>query len=230
MASFGKPGKQKSLKVLLPAQPQLPAALDDWLSPWQQSLSQELELEQKHISKADLASRIRIEFDTCRVGDVQLTGAKLLKLKISDSVLVHIEAAGLLAPDAAWLRVLVANSRFTGADSGKAQFEDCTFDAIKFDEAAFRFATFQRVWFKDCILTNADFTGAKFTNVVFSGCTLEGAIFDQARCVSVDFRGEKLGFIKGLNGLKGAMISSEQLIELAPLMALELGLHVEDDT
>lgn len=44
----------------------------------------------------------------------------------------------------------------------------------------------------------------------------------------VDLRGLELGAIGGVDSLRGATISSGQLIEFAPLLATHLGLQVRD--
>jgi len=107
-------------------------------------------------------------------------------------------------------------------------FEDCTFRNVKFDEAGFRFATFKRVRFENCMLRAADFGNARFTHVVFTGCDLTDANFASAHCSSVDIRAQDIVAAKGVLGLKGATISTEQLMQLAPLLAAELGFRLED--
>jgi len=190
----------------------------------------EVELERCSVHGVDFSDVKKLEIDGCAVSSAVLTGVAVSKLRCSDAKLTNIEAAGLRSQDGAWLRTVVKNSRMTGADLGASLFEDCTFEGVKLDEAGMRFATLKRVVFKDCVLRGADFTGANLSHVTFIKCDLEGTNFDRASCTAVDMRGEKLAEIKGVNGLKHVRVSEEQLIELAPLLALELGLDVGEET
>ena len=48
----------------------------------------------------------------------------------------------------------------------------------------------------------------------------------RARITSADLRGAELRRVDGLPGLAGATISEEQLLELAPALAAQLGIVV----
>jgi hypothetical protein len=45
----------------------------------------------------------------------------------------------------------------------------------------------------------------------------------------VDLSGAKLRSLVGVESLRGAIVSHEQLVDLAPLLAAELGLEVRPD-
>lgn len=215
-------------KFIPPQVPTLPAQLDMWSDDLAPEL--DLDLEDCAVQDEDFSVVQRLFADGCKFTRVQLAGTVLEKCQLSECILSRIEAAGMRASDAAWLRVATRDSRLTGADLGTAFLEDCVFKNVKFDEAGLRFATLKRVRFEDCVLRGADFSGAKLSNVTFSGCELEGANFDNAACKAVDLRGEVLTGVKGVLGLKGATISSDQLVQLAPLLAADLGLDVDYET
>ena len=209
-----------------PAAPKLSLQLDDW----QGEAAADVELEQCLVQDADFTDVKKLEIDNCSISAATLSGATVEKLYCSDAKLTHIEAAGLSAPEAVLLRTTVSNSRLTGADLGALQLEDCSFKAVKLDDSGLRFAVLKRVAFTDCVLRGADLTGAKLSHVTFTNCDLDGANFDHAECKSVDMRGEHVATVRGVNGLKGVRVTGEQLIELAPLMAQELGLDVDPET
>lgn len=215
-----------SRRLLIPQAPKLLSQLDDW----QGVVGIEVELEHCEVRGADLTRVERLEAEGCRLSGLRFAGAKLGKFQVADVIFNRTEAAGLQTAEAAMLRVAVTDSRLTGADFGEALLEDCVFENVKLDESGFRFATFKRVRFENCVLRNVDFTGVKMSNVSFSGCDLNGSNFDSAICKSVDLRGETLTSIKGVHGLKGATISSDQLIQLAPLLAAEAGFDVDYET
>jgi uncharacterized protein YjbI with pentapeptide repeats len=84
------------------------------------------------------------------------------------------------------------------------------------------------VSFEDCVLDSADFQGASIDAARFCGCQLLGTDFTNSRMSQVDLRGSQLTLACSLRGLRGAIVDSVQLVELAPSLAHELGIVVED--
>lgn len=84
------------------------------------------------------------------------------------------------------------------------------------------------VAFVDCALRGADFYGATLEHVRFSGCELAGAEMEQCRLADVDLRSSRIAEVRGVASLRGARIDRVQLVELAPHLALELGIDVRD--
>lgn len=210
--------------AVLPISPRLSPQLDAW----DETADTELEVDRATAKGVDFSSAAKLYIDSSRLEGCVLAGAALDKLEMTDTECAKLEAAALQAYKANLLRVVVSDSRFTGAEFAEARFEDCTFRNVKFDQAGFRFAAFKRVRFVDCMLRQADFGSATISHVTFSGCDLEGASFASANCSSVDISTEDLTRVKGVLGLKGATISNEQLIQLAPLLASELGFRIKD--
>ena len=68
---------------------------------------------------------------------------------------------------------------------------------------------------------------AQLKHVEFVDCDIEDVEFSGARLTDVDLTRSRLISIKGLAGLKGARITSEQLVALVPYVAQEIGLIVE---
>lgn len=218
--------KQQIPALAKAAEPKLPKQIDDWSG----VADTDLELVDYAVHGVDFSQVKRLDAEGCKFSGVQLAGAVLDKLQLSDALAINIEAAGLRAPEAAFLRLTAQHSRFTGADMGAAQLEDCTFEDTKFDEAGLRFAKLKRVRFKNCVLRNLDFSNAKLSHVSFSDCDLDGVNFSGTTCAAVDLRGETLTNIKGVMSLKNVIVTSDQLVQLAPMLAAEVGLNVEYDS
>jgi hypothetical protein len=66
-------------------------------------------------------------------------------------------------------------------------------------------------------------------HVHFGGCDLAGADVSKVRCTDVDLRGARLDGVKGVGALKGATISPDQLVVLAPGLAHAIGLRIVDE-
>ncbi|WP_051939635.1 pentapeptide repeat-containing protein [Phaeacidiphilus oryzae] len=127
--------------------------------------------------------------------------------------------------DAEWSGGLLAGLEFYGAPLRRVVFRNCKLDSVNL-----RTAELREVAFVDCLLREVDFGGATLTDVSFPGSTLERALFQRARLKRVDLReAAALGITSGWEDLRGATISSPQLLDLAPALADSLGLLVQDE-
>lgn len=198
------------------------------LDEWEGKADDLVEIDRSVVRNANFTEATKLNVDASRLEGVSMTGAVLERLELIDSACVRLEGAALQTHKANMLRVHMTDCRLTGAEFAEAEFEDCIFKNVKFDEAGFRFTSFKRVRFENCILRQADFSGAKFSHVTLTGCELEGANFASASCKDLDITSEDLTLTKGLLGLKGATISETQLMQIAPLLATELGFQVAD--
>jgi uncharacterized protein YjbI with pentapeptide repeats len=223
--SFGVVLATMASMSITPIAPKLSSA---GLDLWDEDVTVELEIDGTLVRNQDLSSVTKLYADGSRFEGVALTGALLDKCELTDVACAKLEAAALQAYKANLLRVSLSDCRLTGVEFAEACFEDCTFKNVKFDQAGFRFASFKRVRFENCMLQQADFSNAQLSHVVFVECSLNEANFVSANCSSTNITGEDLTNVKGILGLKGATISSEQLMQLAPLLAAELGFRIED--
>jgi uncharacterized protein YjbI with pentapeptide repeats len=158
------------------------------------------------------------------------TGTRFRRARFNDVWLQQVRLVGSdLAEsnwlDAEWSGGLLAGLEFYGAPLRRVVFQHCKLDSVNL-----RSAKLQEVAFVDCLLREVDFGGAALTDVSFPGSTLERVRFDRTRLKRVDLReAAALGIASGLEDLRGATISSPQLLELAPALAGALGLIVQDE-
>ena len=129
-------------------------------------------------------------------------------------------------PDASWHVVEVANSRCSGMQLDKAHLKDVRFTGCKLDLVNCRFAKLTNVVFDGCVVSEMDFYNAELKNVTFIDCDIEGVEFAGSKLQNVDLTASRIGAVKGVTNLKGAIISGEQLIYLAPYLAAEAGIRV----
>jgi len=198
------------------------------LSAWDDVVAGEVEVDRSLLRGVDLVGTTSMNVDASRIENCILTGLELDKLDMADVACVRLEAAVLRAYKTRLLRVQISDSRLTGVEFAEGRFEDCLFRNVKFNQAGFRFVNFKRVRFEDCMLAETDFSNAIFSKVTFVGCDLDATNFVSATCKDVDVTAVDLTKVKGVLGLKGATISSGQLMQLATLLASELGFRVED--
>ena len=99
----------------------------------------------------------------------------------------------------------------------------------KIDYLNLRTARLRDVVFEGCVLVEPDFGGARLERVEFVDCVLKEADFNAATLTDVDLRRPPtLEIARGVDRLAGAVISTAQLVDLAPVFAGELGVRVEE--
>jgi uncharacterized protein YjbI with pentapeptide repeats len=91
-------------------------------------------------------------------------------------------------------------------------------------------SVFKKVVFKNCSLQGADFSNCNFQETAFIDCDLTETIFYDAKLQGTDFRGSTIFGLKAqAKDLSGAIMSTEQVQQLAPKLAELLGINLRDD-
>ncbi len=186
---------------------------------------QNVRAEGSDLAEADLPN---VSFDAARLKGIDWSRAKLKKLDVMDA---SFNACQLVAADcvgASMHRITIEDSRLTGIKLYESELRDAVISDSKCDLATFRFTKFVRVCFKECDLREADFQGATFEHVSFERCQLADVEFSGISAKGLDLRSSDIVGIRGIASLKGAVIDSLQLALLAPHLAAEVGLKVQD--
>ncbi|MFF8607917.1 pentapeptide repeat-containing protein [Streptomyces sp. NPDC015346] len=160
----------------------------------------------------------------CVVDGTRLTGARVL-----DSVLSGVRGVGTDLAGASLRDVEIVDARLGGTQLHGAALMSVVVKGGKIDYLNLRSAKLKDVVFEGCVLSEPDFGGAVMERVEFRDCVLTGADFTGARMKDVDLRTvERLEIVRGVDALSGAVISTGQLFDLAPVFAAQLGVRVED--
>lgn len=168
-------------------------------------------------------------FLDCLLRGCALDETGLGHARILDSVLRDVTGVGTDLADATLRDVELVDARLGGTQLYGSVLERVVVRGGKIDYLNLRQAQLKDVVFEGCVLSEPDFGGARLERVEFVDCVLKGADFRAATLTDVDLRGAtELGIASGADRLSGAVISSGQLMELAWLLAGELGIRVED--
>lgn len=160
----------------------------------------------------------------CVLDDTSLRHARFL-----DTVLTGVRGVGTNLADATLRDVELTDARLGGAQLHGAVLERVRIRGGKIDYLNLRAARLRDVVFEGCVLVEPDFGGARLERVAFADCVLKGADLGGAVLTDVDLRGAaSLEIARGVDRLAGAVISTGQLLDLAPVLAAELGVRVED--
>ncbi|MEU3857115.1 pentapeptide repeat-containing protein [Streptomyces sp. NPDC028722] len=167
-------------------------------------------------------------FMDCALTGCVVDGTALGRARVLDSVLTGLRGVGTQFAEATFRDVELADPRLGGTQLHGAVLERVVIRGGKIDYLNLREARLKDVVFESCVLVEPDFAGARLERVEFTDCALRGADFGGATLTDVDLRGAApLDVARGLDRLSGAVISTGQLLDLAPALAAGLGIRVE---
>jgi uncharacterized protein YjbI with pentapeptide repeats len=168
-------------------------------------------------------------FLECAFSKVSVTGGKLQRARLRDVWIRDLRLTGTNVSESEWLDVTVLASSLAGAQLYGSELRRVVFSGCKLDSVNFRATRLHDVRFEHCVLRDVDFADAELTGCTFAGSQLVRADLSRARLDRTDLRGAELGLIIDAQSLRGAIVSSGQLVALAPVLAATLGLVVSDD-
>ncbi|WP_069815641.1 pentapeptide repeat-containing protein [Streptomyces sp. TP-A0874] len=201
------------------------------LSPFRGRLEREQGHDSRHFDggrfeDADCGGSTFLE---CAFSSVTFTGGRFRRARFNDVWLHAVRWVGTDLVETDWLDAEVDSAALAGVQVFGARLRRVTFHNCKFDSVNVRGAHLRDVAFVDCLLRDVDLSGAVLTGVDFPGSTLERVRFGDARMAGVDLRDAAgLDIEAGHEALRGATISSAQLLDLAPVLAQALGIAVRD--
>jgi uncharacterized protein YjbI with pentapeptide repeats len=174
-----------------------------------------------------------IEASALRLAEVGLRRVDLSSTRLRGVHMLEVSASAVNGANAVWpyaqmSRVTFTSSTLVGLDLSNGQLARTTFSECKLDLANLRMSSIRDVVFVGCSLRSVDFYAATLSSVRFESCDLHEADFSQATLETVDLRTSTITDVRGVGSLKGATVDSAQLLDLAPSLASELGIHVED--
>jgi uncharacterized protein YjbI with pentapeptide repeats len=164
-----------------------------------------------------------------RLVDVDLGGARLRALRLTDVAIERGNLANTAAAELSAHRVVVAGARLTGAQWSGGTIADATFRDCRIDLATFAGTTFDRVVFDGCLLAQADFRDALLRSVRFERCDLSEADLAGVRIDRCELRGCTLDGASGIERLRGAAMPWADVVGHAGLLAAALGIRVLDE-
>jgi uncharacterized protein YjbI with pentapeptide repeats len=168
-------------------------------------------------------------FNESALSRVMFAGGTIAQTRFTSVWLRQVGMTGTSVSGTNWQDGEVIESAWAGVEAIWLQARRVTFENCKFDVVNWRSATLREVTFRDCVLRDNDFGEATLSSVDFPGSRVDGLLLHNARLDRVDLRAAaSLSVAGGIDAMRGATISSGQLLDLAPSFAAALGLIVED--
>ncbi len=146
----------------------------------------------------------------------------------ADAVAVDLDWANEQARGWSAQRAELRRCRLTGAELAEATLTDVVFEECRVDLVGLRHASLERVVFRDCRMSECDFYGSALKDVLFERCELREATFSTCTLERVELRGCDLAAARGVEALRGARMTWNDVIANAGLFASALGIEVVD--
>jgi uncharacterized protein YjbI with pentapeptide repeats len=169
------------------------------------------------------------KFLECAFSKVSMAGGRLQRSSLRDVWMRDVRLTGTSLVETSWLDVTIQSSALAGTQIYGAGLRRVTFSGCKLDSVNFRGTGLTGVKFDRCVLRDVDFGGATLAGCAFAGSELSRTDFTRARLDGTDLRDAELGIIVDSESLRGAIISTAQLVLLAPALAESMGVVVSDD-
>jgi uncharacterized protein YjbI with pentapeptide repeats len=169
-------------------------------------------------------------FLECRLHRCRLDGSTMRRVRITESLLSDLHGASVDLTDSTW-----RDSHITGGRLGAATLVGARWDGVRVRGSHFGFvnlagAHLDDVVFEGCEIDGLDARTAELHSVTFIDCRLDELNVAGATLSKVDLSGARLRTLVGVESLRGAIVSHEQLVDLAPLLAAQVGLEVREPT
>ncbi len=180
-----------------------------------------------HFDQLDLAPEAPgSRFLDCAFTRVSIQGGQLRRAQFTDVWLRDVRLISTTLAESSWVDAAIVGSVAAGVEAFGAELRRVTLRGCKLDSVNFRDAALVNVTFEDCVLRDVDFAGAALTRTAFPRCRLATTSFARVTLDEVNLRGAELGITIDPMCLRGAIVTSAQLAEMAPLLAESLGLTV----
>ena len=167
-------------------------------------------------------------FLECAFTGVSVQGGQLRGAQFTDVWLRDVRLIAADIAESTWLNCTVTDSAAAGVQAFGTRLRGVSFHGCKLDSVNLRDAALTEVTFDGCVLRDVDFGGAALTKVAFPGCKLITTSFARVTLDVVDLRGAELGITVDPACLRGAIVTTAQLLDMAPLLAESIGIVVKD--
>ncbi len=168
------------------------------------------------------------ELTVSRIDGLRASTLTLRHARLAEVSITGVDVPILTTSRGAWRDVEVAASRFGSVEAFESTWSGVHFRNCRLGFVNLRGAVLQDVAFTDCTIDELDVGQSRITRFAAPGTRISNLIVEHATLQHADLREAELGGIAGLSALRGATISSWQLQQLAPLLAADRGITVDD--
>lgn len=165
-------------------------------------------------------------FLDCRLERCAVDGLSIARARVLQSVLVDVHGARIDLADSTWRDARISGGRLGAVTLTGASWTGVEVLGSKLGFLNLAGAEIEHIVFEGCEIGSLDARGARLRAVSFVDCSMDELYVAEATLSKVDLSGLRLRSLVGVDGLRGAIVSREQLLDLAPMLAAQLGLEV----
>lgn len=195
------------------------------------SLPPRAEDDAEGMAYADLSGDLdldRAEFFECSFSSLVLDEFVSARTTFVDVSVASVQAVTWAAAGSIWRNCSVQSGRVGSWDLSAATLRGVLVRGVRFGYVNLRDARLTDVLFEDCVFESVDMPGASSERVAFVDCRCEEIDLRGCTNVDMDLRGLDFAALRSVSGARGATVSEIQLSLMAPLLAAEAGLLIED--
>lgn len=152
------------------------------------------------------------------------------RLALTDCLVDGLDEPVLRMPAARWRGVHLRDSRLGSVEWHSADWQRVLVSGCRLGYVNLRGAHVEDVLFRDCTIDELDLVDLSASRVAFQDCRVDSLVVRGGRLTDVDLRGAVLTTIDGIEHLRGATITADQLLSVAPAMAAHLGIGVVEES
>lgn len=156
-----------------------------------------------------------------------VTGSRFTKARFLDVRFDRLDAPDLVASGSTWRDVEIVGSRLGTLGLYESTVSGLRLERCKVGFLGLQGATVQDVLVEDCTIEELDLSDALVSRVAFRDSRVNQLRVRNARLTHVDLREARLDLVDSVEGLRGAVVTFEQLLALAPDLAAALGILVD---
>jgi uncharacterized protein YjbI with pentapeptide repeats len=204
------------------AEPDMPAVLEDRerLSPHDDVLRSRATLSSA-TTNASHAALTECEIREGAIESLLLTGATLIDVEVG-----ALRVPAISAREARLRRVRITGGRFGTLDLASAGLDEVELRGIRIDYLSLAAAKIEDLRVVDCTIGTLDMPQAQVLRAAFAGTRADEVDTRGMRADSLDLRGLDAASYLDVASLRGAVLTPWQIEQLAPAMAVSLGIHV----
>ncbi|MEQ6903084.1 hypothetical protein [Nocardioides sp. YIM 152588] len=154
------------------------------------------------------------------------TGAELTGCRFLDVRFDGLDAPALTASDSAWRDTEIVGSRLGTLGLYDAKVSSLRIADSKVAHLGLHGAEVDDLLVEHCTIEELDLTDARLTRVAFRDTSVRELTVAGARLKDVDLREARLTSVAPVAGLRGAVLTVPQLLDLAPELAAEVGIRL----
>lgn len=166
--------------------------------------------------------------DGSRLDGLRADEADLRNLTLTEVVLSRMDVPVVQGVRTRWRDVEVRDARIGSGELYESSWQSVRFVGCKLGFVNLRGATLRDVVLTDCTVDELDLVQASATRVAFERTRVRRLDVQASTLHDVDLRGAELSELVGTDALRGTTITADQLAQLAPLLAANLGIDVTD--